>query len=60
MEIINMDILFVLYKAPCQRTQHCLMLHVASVCTPCWMLLRVVAQSLKPVKHFFCSVIAEA
>ena len=34
----------------------------------CWMLLRVVAESLKPVKllsqqdsqHFFCSVIAEA
>ena len=47
-----MDILFVLFKAPCQRTQHCWMLHVASVCTPCWMLLRVVAQSLKPVKLF--------
>ena len=33
------------------------MLHVASVCTPgpvacCWMLLRVIAQSLKPVKPF--------
>ena len=31
------------------------MLHFASVCTPCWMLLdviRVVAQSLKPVKLF--------
>ena len=28
------------------------MLHVASVCTPCWMLLHVVAQSLKPVKLF--------
>ena len=28
------------------------MLHVASVCTPCCMLLRVVAQSLKPVKLF--------
>ena len=28
------------------------MLHVASVCTSCWMLLRVVAQSLKPVKLF--------
>ena len=26
------------------------MLHVASVCTPCCMLLGVVAQSLKPVK----------
>ena len=28
------------------------MLHVASVCTPCCMLLDVVAQSLKPVKLF--------
>ena len=28
------------------------MLHVASVCTPCCMLLDVVAQSLKPVKVF--------
>ena len=28
------------------------MLHVASLCTSCWMLLRVVAQSLKPVKLF--------
>ena len=39
-------------KAPCKRTQHCRMLHVASVCSPCCMLLRVVAQSLKPVKLF--------
>ena len=37
-------------KAPRKRTQHCWMLHVASVCTPCYMLFRVVAQSLKPVK----------
>ena len=41
------------------------MLHVASVCTPCCMLLDAVAQILKPVKlynsqHFFCSVIAKA
>ena len=39
-----------------KNSQHCWMLHVASVCTPCctscWMLLRVVAQSLKPVKLF--------
>ena len=28
------------------------MLYVASVCTPCWMLLRVVTQILKPVKLF--------
>ena len=35
-----------------KRTQHCWMLLVASVCTPCCMLLRVVAQSLKPVKLF--------
>ena len=39
-------------KAPCKRTQHCWMLSVTSVCTPCCMLLRVVAQSLKPVKLF--------
>jgi len=39
-------------KAPCKRTQHCWMLHVASVCIPCCMLLDVVAQSLKPVKLF--------
>ena len=31
-------------------SQHCWMLHVASVCTSCCMLLDVVAQSLKPVK----------
>ena len=36
----------------CNSSQHCWMLHVASVCTPCCMLLRVVAQSLKPVKLF--------
>ena len=34
------------------NSQHCWMLHVAFVCTPCCMLLRVVAQSLKPVKLF--------
>ena len=34
------------------NSQHCWMLHVASVCTPCYMLLDVVAQSLKPVKLF--------
>ena len=28
---------------PCKRTQHCWMLHVASICTPCCMLLDVVA-----------------
>ena len=33
------------------NSQHCWMLHVASVCTPCRMLLRVVAQSLKPFKR---------
>ena len=32
------------------NSQQCWMLHVASVCTPCCMLLSVVAQSLKPVK----------
>ena len=35
-----------------QHAQQCWMLHVASVCTPCCMLLDVVAQSLKPVKLF--------
>ena len=34
------------------NSQHCWVLHVASVCTPCCMLLRVVAQSLRPVKLF--------
>ena len=34
------------------NSQHCWMLHVASVCTPRCMLLYVVAQSLKLVKLF--------
>ena len=34
------------------NSQHCWMLHGASVCTPHCMLLDVVAQSLKPVKLF--------
>ena len=34
------------------NSQHCWMLHVASVCTPCCMLLGVFAQSLKPLKLF--------
>ena len=34
------------------NSQHCLMLHVASVSTPCCMLLGVAAQSLTPVKLF--------
>ena len=34
------------------NSQHCWILHVASVFTPCCMLLDVVAQSLKPVKLF--------
>ena len=37
-------------KAPRKRSQHCWMLHVASVCTTCCMLLGVVTQSLKPGK----------
>ena len=49
-------------------SQHCWMLHVASVCTPCctscWMLLRKVWNrsnfSANNSQHFFCSVIAEA
>ena len=34
------------------NSQYCWMLHVASVCTSCCMLLDVVVQSLKPVKLF--------
>ena len=34
------------------NSQHCWMLHFSSICTPCCMLLRVVARSLKPVKLF--------
>ena len=34
------------------NSQYCWMLHIASVCTPCCMLLGVVAQSLIPVKLF--------
>ena len=34
------------------NSQHCWMLHVESVCSPCCMLLGVVEQSLKPVKLF--------
>ena len=65
-------------KAPCKRTQHCwpatpnnlgchMLRPFAHPVPCCWMLFRVVAQSLKPVKlfcqqlpTFFCSVIAEA
>ena len=32
------------------KSQHCWMLHVASICTPCCVLLGVVVQSLKLVK----------
>ena len=50
-------------KAPCKRTQHCwpttpnivgcyMLLPFAHLVACCWMLLRVVAQSLKPVKLF--------
>ena len=45
------------------NSQHCWMLHVASVCTPCCMLLRKVWNqsnfSAKNPQHFYCSVIAE-
>ena len=34
------------------NSQHCRMLHVASAVACCWMLLLVVAQSLKPVELF--------
>ena len=50
-------------KAPCKRTQHCwpttpnlvgcyMLRPFAHLVACCWMLLRVVAQSLKPVKLF--------
>ena len=40
------------FQAPCKRTQHCWVLHFASVCTPCCMLLRVTASVLcTPLKH---------
>ena len=39
-------------KLLANNSQHCWKLHVASVWTPCYMLLDVVAQSLKPVKLF--------
>ena len=47
---------FCLSKALCKRTQHCWMLLVASVCTACCMLLRVVllgvvAFVFTPLKH---------
>ena len=38
---------FFFCKDPCKRTQHCWMLHVASVCTPCCMKLDVVAWLLR-------------
>ena len=57
-------------KALCKRTQHCWMLHVASVCTTCCMLLRVVGSCFakfetghlcaNSLQHFFCSVITKA
>ena len=45
-------------------SQHCWMLHVASVCAPCCMLLRKVWNwsnfSANNSQRFFCSMIAEA
>ena len=46
------------------NSQHCWMFHVASVCTPCCMLLRKVWNwsnfSANNSQHFFCSMIAKA
>ena len=46
------------------NSQNCRMLHLASVCTPCCMLLRKVWNqsnfSANNSQHFLCSVIAEA
>ena len=40
------------FQAPCKRTQHGWVLHFASVCTPCCMLLTVTASVLcTPLKH---------
>ena len=39
----------IISKAPCKGTQHCWVLHLASVCTTCCMLSGVAAQNLKPV-----------
>ena len=39
------------FQAPCKRTQHCWVLHFASVCTPCSMLLRVTASVCTPLQH---------
>ena len=39
------------FQAPCKRTQHCWVLHFASVCTPCCMLLRVTASVCTPLQH---------
>ena len=45
-------------------SQHCWMSHVASVCTPCCMLLRKVWNwsnfSANNSQHFFCSMITKA
>ena len=58
LELINVAL-----KVPCKRTQHCwpttpkidgcyMLRPFAHLVACCWMLLRVVAQSLKPVKLF--------
>ena len=40
-----------IYQAPWKRTQHCWMLHVASVCTHCCMLLLVVGRCCTKFKN---------
>ena len=61
-------------KGPCKRSQHCWAQHVASVCTPCCVLLRVVATCWKLLdevwnwsnfrankcQHFYCFAVIEA
>ena len=62
------------FNGPCKRSQHCWAQHVASVCTPCCVLLRVVATCWKMLgevwnwsnfkankcQHFYCFAVIEA
>lgn len=41
-----------LFKAPYKWTHYCWMLHVASTCTPCWMLSAVLASVCTPLQHW--------
>ena len=41
-----------LFNAPYKWTHYCWMLHVASTCTPCWMLSAVLASVCSPLQHW--------